>query len=431
MKFRSFSLRRFIYLCLIVFSIIPDVGIKFSVGGFTWTAYRLVVLLSVVVTLPRSIWIRKSRTNINRWVAFMAFWSVYGIILLVVGRYSDIHNGFIEWLSIFNGLIVIYIIGYYLGSPENRRKALRLVYWLLNIMVIFGLYEIATGKHWMTSAYYDDTSSVFLYSNTHQATGFMYNMNDFSAMITCMTPVLIDPRFGKKRIITLIGVLFINFINDATACTFALMVFAGFYYLIVRGGKSKRAFLYKIVFWILLFFGVYLIVTSGAGLVNRNDFIGAMARQIFNAKKSNGSLYVRLIMYRDAFSAWRSTGMLGMGPSGYANYFATHASQSGLVNPHSLILEILSEYGIIIAEWFIWLLIRMYGSAKKMYDSMDEGTRTKGLMVIAFIIIYFIASFAPSTFIGYAYQWVLIAIMCTQLDSKNINGGYVICSILH
>ena len=231
MRSRSVSLNKLIFLCLIIFSIIPNVGIKFSTVGFTWTAYRLFVLLSVMVVLFGYTKIRIFYTTFNsKWVIFMVFWFVYGAALLFTGKYSDMHNGFVELLSIFNGLVVIYIMGQFLGAVKNRDRAIKMIYWMLNFMIIMGIVEIITGKHWMTSAYHDRSSSVFLYSNKHQATGLMYNMNDFSAMITCMTAILIDKRFGSKRFLTLAGVLFINLKNDATACTLALVVFVGFIY---------------------------------------------------------------------------------------------------------------------------------------------------------------------------------------------------------
>ncbi len=426
MRIRSIKFKKLIFVLLIVISVIPDIGIKFSTFGFTWTLYRLYIpicLLSVIfiVNSGRIGVDRKATTT--KWIRFMLVWSIYGIVLLFVGKYSETHNGFVEWLSIVNGLIVFYILGYYLKEKEYRDTAIRVIYWLLNGMIVIGLLEIATGKHWPTSAFYDVNSSVHEQSDTHQATGLMYNMNDFSALITCMSPVLVANRLGNKRLISLIGILFINLVNDATACTLAIIVFTVFYLLILKGGKTSKARLFRIVFWVLCVSGIAFFITNGAGLATRNDFIGAFTRQIINAKQSSGSLYARLIMYKDAFFAWISTGMLGMGPAGYSIYFSAHTSISGLMNPHSLILEILTQYGIIIAGCFVGLLIWMYRLAKKQYNICADEKKNMAIMVIAFIIIYTIASFAPSAFIGYSYQWVLIAITCSYLDKTNDLGG--------
>lgn len=426
MRAKAVSLDKLIFWGLIFFSIIPDVGVKFSFAGFTWTAYRIIVVLSIITIVALQVVLKFDVSHTApKWLLFMTFWVVYGFALLFVGKYSDIHNGFVEMLSIFNGLIVMYVIRLFLQFEENRYQAIKLLYWLLNLMIIFGFAEIITGKHLATSAFLDPASSIYSYSNAHLATGLMYNVNDYSALITCMSPILIDRRLGKKRIVTLICILVINQINDANTCTLAILFFVLYFLLIIVGGKTRKAFLCRLLFWAIVVGSLAFIFFMGAGLTERTDVIGAIARHIFNAKRSTGSLYFRLTIYKDALLAWLSTGMIGLGPSGFSSYFSANTSASGLINPHSLVLEILSQYGIIIGTWFIFLLYKMFIAGKKLCNEEDSNSRTRGIMVIAFVIVYVIASFAPSTFIGYPYQWLLIAVMCSFLDNSEEIGGLV------
>ena len=101
MRLRSISLQKLIILCLIISSIIPDIGIKFSTGGFTWTVYRLFVLLSIVLVFAGDAKVTlEKKSYITKWIGFMAFWSIYGLAFLFIGKYSDMHNGFIFLLNI-------------------------------------------------------------------------------------------------------------------------------------------------------------------------------------------------------------------------------------------------------------------------------------------------------------------------------------------
>ena len=411
---------------LIILSFIPNIGISFATAGFYWTPYRIIIGIIIIgfLALHKDIML-KITDPLTDWILFMGVWVVYGTILLFTGKYSVFHTGFVELLSLVNGLIVIYIMSKFLASDKNREYAMDCIYWLLNCLLIFGLFEIATGWHWITSMFSDESKSLQGYSR-HVATGFMYNINDFSAMLTCMSPILINRKFGKKRLLTFIGILFINITNDATTCTLAIVIFIAFYFLILIGGKTQNGIVLKSLFWILSITVLAILIALSARLVNRKDFIGAMARQIFNAKSSMGSLYARIILYKDTIKAWLSTGALGIGPGGFSNYFTLNTSSSGLINPHSLILEILLQYGIIVTTCFVGLLIKAFLRARIMYESSNEVVRSNGLMIIAFVIIYALASFAPSSFITYSYQWMLIAVMFSQLrDSSKIvlSGG--------
>ncbi len=425
-KKRRLTLSNCVFSFLLIFSIVPDIGIKFSVFGFTWTAYRLTIALSIiaVVFIGRKISLFKSNP-LSKWILFMIIWLILGGVLLLVSKYSDRHAGMIELLSIFNGIIVIYMMSVFLASEENLDYALKIMYWLLNFLLLFGLIEIVTGWHWRTSAFRDVNSSIYVYSNHHLATGLMYNMNDYSALITCMSPILLDSRIGKKRFITLGAIFAINIINDATTCTFAIIVFALYYYLILKKGNISKRVILKVVFIALCIGAVAFAIGIGFNVSESKGFLGALSRQISNARTSSGSLYRRLVIYKDAIVAWTSFGLMGMGPAGFSNYFKENISSSGLVNPHALVFEILTQYGIIIFICFIWLLLWMFRSAKKFYLTTAGRESERAVMVIAFVIIYVIVSFAPSSFLGYSYQWLLIAIMCSQIGCLKKKGGIV------
>ena len=422
------SFQRLILLFLIFFSILPNAGIAFKTFGFTWTGYRLCIPLCLIVGLFATTNICIDyRHPISKWVCFMLIWSIYGLVLLFIGKYSDLHRGFVEWLSIFNGFIVVYLLNLLLRESGNRDFAIKVIYIMLNFLIVVGLVEIFTGLHLPTSGFCDKTSDFSRATNKHQATGFMYNMNDFSACITCLATVLLDDRLGKKRLLSLVAVILINQINDATTCTLAIVFFVFYYFLMLYEDSNNRVKqLKKITFWVLCVGALLILFCIGDELAKRNDFIGALVKQIVNANNSSGSLFHRIQIYKDGISAWLSCGIFGMGPAGFSVYFLKHPSVSGLINPHSLFLEILTQYGIVIFVWFCGLLLWTFHIAKTQYGRSIDSQKRMRLMVIAFTIVYSITSFASSSFIGYSYQWLLIAVMCSYLNENTSKLLYVL-----
>lgn len=411
---------------LVILSFIPSIGITFSTLGFTWTPYRVFIALTIfgIVALRKFLVVNRRTNSILNWIIFLAFWIVYGIVLLFFGEYTSFHNGIVELLSVFNGFIIMLVLSMFLTDNYNQEFVKTTIFWLLNVLLVFGIFEILTGWHWITSSFKDAKRIENQIISHHYATGFMYNVNDFSTMITCMTPILIEKRFGRKRLLTIAGVLFINVVNDATTCTLAIVLFIVYYYLIIYGGKTRKGYGIRLLLWGLSIIVLLFFIAFGERFVSSRGFIGALARQVFNARRSVGSLHVRLLMYKDTIHAWLSTSIFGMGPGSFSNYFIMHKSSSGLINPHSLFFEVLSQYGIIVIIWFIWLLTKMYLQARKMCNSLNDGTYRNGLMIVAFVIIYCVSSFAPSSFLGYAYQWMLIAFMCSYLDIKSNKNNY-------
>ena len=117
------------------------------------------------------------------------------------------------------------------------------------------------------------------------------------------------------------------------------------------------------------------------------------------------------MMYKDSLQAAFDTFFIGTGSASFSNYFISHTSVSGLVNPHNLYLEVLVEYGLIIMISFavgIFKLIIVI--RKKLLRNYDKSTRWRLISGCEMLVIYSIACLAPSSFLGYAWQWILITI---------------------
>lgn len=122
-------------------------------------------------------------------------------------------------------------------------------------------------------------------------------------------------------------------------------------------------------------------------------------------KLGSGSLYNRLITNYNSIIIALKTYFLGLGPEGFTSYMQ-NSNMDGLLNPHNLWLEILTQYGLLIFLVYVGLLTRNFYNLLRIYRSnLDEVL----LIPITMYIIYAIVSISSSNFLESIYQWLPLA----------------------
>ncbi len=415
---RTVRIRFVLLALLLVASIVPNMGFEVNTFGFHWNFYRIVVVL---VTLCILILFRgeiriTERRGFLRWMAFFLLWLAYGAVLMVVSTYADKSRGVQELFTILCALLTFFGYSCFDPSEKEIEWLLRIAFLLLTGLTLFGFYEIITANHLSTSMFMDPENLVVEKVDTHTAAGIMYNINDFSALLTMLCPIAI----GRFRIrlrrgyldagwLTIAGVVLINRINDANICNAALLL-GVLVYLLVSTSHDRRKMgriLLGLFGLLLVLVGLYLALGQSAG--------GLVARwqdQMDYMSVGGGSMHARILIYRDALVSSLRTGFLGLGPAGFPVYCEKFPSDSNFVNPHSFLLEILSQYGIVIFVLFLLLLIWLAKDLYRMYRYGEtEVIRNYGMIGVVMIAVYIAVSFAPSSFILNTYPWGLLALL--------------------
>lgn len=404
--------KKLLIFLLVFSSLIPDLGIKINTFGFNWTFYRFTVLVCILIYLQMhkdsNRLVKKSAYQ--KWKHLMVGWVIYGAILMVISPYKDPHNGFIEILSIFNGAACLLILLSVIQDEADVNQMISIIYWVYLFMISLGLFEIITGFH-LPMSYFRDPTITFLGSR-RAATGVFYSENDYSSFITAFVPVmLMKKKNWMMSIFGLSGAVYINTMNDANICLIAMVAGIVFYFVFIkkygkRGQSILRGFLIVMVVIAIIF--IWRNIDS---LSNNVTLLNVIRTQQLNAGKSQGSLYVRMIMYADSLKAAVNTYGLGIGPAAFANYFIAHPSASHLVNPHNMYLEVLVEYGLIITVIFIHGIFKLVNQTRKNTQKFfEKKSVNKYLIVCEILLVYCVVCIASSSFIGYAWQWVLIAL---------------------
>ena len=424
---RPVRLRLIMAAILIVASTLPNLGIQINTFGFYWTFYRLAVVVLALITLIayRGEVRITGRREALAWMGFLLIWFFYGAAMLVASPYADSHRGLQELLSIMSALLCFYVITGLKLMDEEIEWLLRILFFLLLGLILLGFWEIITAHHLSTSMFEDPENTTLYRVDPHSSAGIMYNVNDFSALLTLMCPVVI----GRFRIrlsrcyidpgwLLVLAVAVINRINDANICNFAIILGVVIYiWIAISGDRRNKGWM--LVTLLLLIAGGLLLYSVMDG--QEGGLISRSLGLVKDSTEGVGSLHARLLIYRDALSSAWFTGFLGLGPAGFPVYYTANPSDSGFFNPHSFIMEILSQYGLLICLGFIVLLIWLMKRMLKIWKNEEnEKRREWGRMGFIMIPVYLVVSFAPSSYILMTLHWTLIALLvlisCTERE---------------
>ena len=416
---REVRIRFVIAAMLVAASILPNLGFQVNTFGFSWNFYRVVIVISMVLILilSRGSFSIANRKSFLSWMAFFLFWIAYGVALLVISKYAERSRGMQEMFAIACGLLVFFGFSGLSLSTREREWLLRILFFLLAGLILLGFYEILTANHLSTSMFKDPNNKTLYRVDPHTAAGIMYNINDFSALLTILCPVVI----GRFRIhlrrgfvdpgwLLVLGVFAINRINDANICSIGLMlgIFLYFTFSVVRDRRSLGRVLLAVVLVLAALIAVYLLLGKSTG-----GLLARWEQQVSENDVDKGSMHARFLIYKDALDVSWESGLMGLGPGGFPEYFTRNPSTSGFINPHSMLMELISEYGLPVFALFMALLVVLF---RRMYRLFRRGPteeiRNHGLMGVLFIVVYLVASFAPSSFLLNSYPWAIFALLC-------------------
>lgn len=358
-------------------------------------------------------------------VIIFGCWLTYGTLLMLLTK--SMHKAAAkELINIFFGVLIIYCMIRLIGdSREMLDCAVVFTEKLIMFCVLVGIYEIITGRHLAASIFCDlnhikSLTEIYGNINFHQATGFQYGTNDFSAFLTFFFPIfLLKDRRGICDYLMIGGIAFICAVNSSTLCILTIILSIAFYLI-----KEKRVKARHIIGIVISFIVLYTVLTwVRARYGNTFSLTADLQNHLYNYQKGNGSSYKRFWTYVQSILIGIDTFFLGIGPANFSNYIISGSYRKVLLNPHNLWLEIFTEYGALIMVCYVTLLFVIYRKAGHIYKRYGI---QKALLIQMMLMGYLIVGIVPSTFISYWYQWILVAlgISAIKLYETKKRGGY-------
>lgn len=419
---------------LIIFGNISLFNIR--VAGLVLTSYRILIPILCVALIwlylkekpHRGIkQIAKENVSLSFFCCVMVFWIAYGLMTLVLFKYSVFHEGAKEIMMLIltvPSVVSLCILCHY-GCWDDILIGLRIA---VLITLIIAIAEIITGKHLPTSHYSDMEflrtyfivpESELANIKVYNATSIFYNENDYSAFLVVAAPLFVNDICNGSKWCRLSGCLFLGAIyyiiltNDAFICVIAGAL--GVILALLFNKKGLLSYLYTVVTLAAARI-IYAVVSSGERAIE-----SSLLEQMNNMEMGYGSLLRRLNTYSTSFTETiRVTKGLGFGAGSYTNYFSQLAETHNMMsNPHCYWVEIFSEYGAIVEVLFIALLLLLY---IKIIVYALSTERQKASLILAMGTAFAVACVAPSSYMMNTYHWIPIGMAVWLVDSMSKNA---------
>ena len=265
----------------------------------------------------------------------------------------------------------------------------------------YAIYEIISGNHLSTSDLIDAP-----WWMRHVPTVVYFNSNDFASVFTMMFMFLLS-SFDKDK-------------EQKTA--FILAIFT-IHILIIYYSQSRLALIMSLLFFIyrypynifrliglslitVLFFWIFS--NDSSFMQTLDSFIALKDDLRFSERQSTS---VRLYLYKYALISPLSNFGLGFGIDYSAEYFRTinDANLHNIINPHSYIMELLINSGVLVVLFYITInaILLVSNWCNKNYDLFFQ------------IIIYNLLLFSSSssTFLWPIYLFFIVYICRTSYKS--------------
>jgi teichuronic acid biosynthesis protein TuaE len=346
--------------------------------------FSVLAIIALLGSPKFRIYLDKDKTYL---LAFLLFWATYSFLLFLFRvDYPQSIEG------IFSLLVNIVVVLFLLIAIKDKQqvsfyiKAIRIG---LIITFYFAFQNVYLGSYVI-----DIDPDLIRYRNVPVA--FFGNPNDYATfLVICIFSIFVDSVIKRKitfsDILLIITSIFFLSQSGSRSSIVALLFFIlmlVFYWILERMTK-KSNFSYHTAILITMIPTIFLILFPEL-------FFNIITAIISNEQNIISDIY-RLSIIKSSIALFLQSGLLGVG--------ALNSTLVLGINPHNMIIEILTDYGIFI---YLGYLIATY----IILTNAKEGSNSSSKIVIYSIIpSYFILSNASSSMLRIRYSWILFAII--------------------
>ena len=374
--------------------------------GVNFFPYRIAVLAISVVSvafLPRLPWTRNR--YMRTYLVIGCLWLAWALLGVLWARYQ--YDAVRGALSIGFGFLAFMAVA---NLESWKRDALR---WLIRgwvaaaiLAAAVGVWELLTGNH-LPGPWFSSQTHV---SSTLVASTFD-NPNNFGVFLLLTLPVLLatleNVRAQLARTALIALILLLAFLGILTTSRIAVYGFllTGIAYLFRRPRLTATDIASIAIAGILL---AFLPVTQRlVSLLTSTDL------RYITTVLLQGSTLIRLNLAIIGIDMLVSTSGFGVGggnfaPTLHATLQYSHLFTSGIIDPHNWLIEVLSEYGIVMFCLYFGFLFFLYLRHRAAVRArFHPFLHHLPLFLLAFVL----AGVGPSSFVNLSWQWLYVAII--------------------
>lgn len=288
--------------------------------------------------------------------------------------------------------------------------------WIISLMIVsvLGFYEYISGNHF--TGYGERMLAGEELLITTYISVFFGNYNNYNAYVVLAFPFLLWQVFDEKKpllrilyILTTLFLIFSIFIN--TSKMSMALVATHIFFFITSNLKSKKT---KILSLTML-----VIIVALSYYMFNNEFI----KDSFNYRLSNAftsedeSTNSRLSVLYGGLEMIKNTIGLGVGAGSFEGSILNTTYYLGLVNPHNLIIELSSQYGLITFLFYLVWFFHIYKASKNNPMLSNNGKLAIKIAILTIPLVGVLNSHA----LGYTYWWVFFCSLALLSTYKKNN----------
>jgi teichuronic acid biosynthesis protein TuaE len=323
-------------------------------------------------------------------------WIFWGIISLFWA--PDFLIGFRELLAVVYGFIVFIVIFH--KKFDEERKILLINGWMFSLfaVLVIGLWEYLTGNHLQS----DYSESLRYYNKSDFIYSVFGNPNDFSAFLITSVPFIgLFVIFSKRILEKYVGLSLYAFtvagitLSGGRIGIFFHFLQIGIFVLSLK--NSFRVFLLKTILFPLAILIVFTFISADE----------AVSQKANRDLTQDDSVESRVNLSINGLKFTVNSYGFGIGAGGYEHYAETSPDilyTGGIINPHNLIIEILSQYGLVILVFFLSFLVFLL--QKSFF--ICRNNMAAGMLMVISIFSVVITGFQGSSALNLPTMWLNI-----------------------
>ena len=148
-----------------------------------------------------------------------------------------------------------------------------------------------------------------------------------------------------------------------------------------------------------------------------NTNIDTIKKTTLNHEKKLPSNIIRKNLILNGYDFFKESKGLGVGAGNYMKYIQLGKGEyetDGVDSPHNWLIEIISQYGIIIVILFIFLIFYIF---KVIYFSIKKiGFSQKHLLILMLLFCYMVMSNSNSIFMPLPINWLIFSFILLHTD---------------
>lgn len=350
------------------------------------------------------------KLSLDKWTAeiyvMLSFWLIYGIFSMLWVKNTTTTYYYLR--GILFSLLVFFTVSQFFRNAKHRLLAPLLIQLIFLGYCLIYIWELTTGMHLPSSRLYG--------TNLPIPTGAFYNENNSAVFMLLLTPflsvktALTKYKIGKTAALVLFMFMLVVAVIQGSRMALAGILLLSVYYFFRAG------FYLKIISILLTILSLTVFIIGFPQEANLTKLI-LYNQMISLANESNSyfmtSSKIRSQLNRESLDMAAQSGFFGVGVGNYETCLSKgrYHRTAWIVNPHNWWMELLANFGLLIALGMIFFYLRwLFRLWQLRQKSAGKDFKLFDAYFVS-LLLFIPLTIIPSSIRGYYSVWFYLGLI--------------------